>query len=91
VQERPQEYEFIVSDDGPGIAPEFRQRVFTAFQILERRDDEHQTGIGLAMVKKIVELCGGAVWLEAEGERGLAVHFTWAKELPSHPPNFRKS
>jgi PAS domain S-box-containing protein len=91
VQERPQEYEFIVSDDGPGIAPEFRQRVFTAFQILERRDDEQQTGIGLAMVKKIVELCGGAVWLEAEEERGLAVHFTWPKELPSQPRNFRSS
>jgi PAS domain S-box-containing protein len=91
VKEHPKEYEFIVSDDGPGIPPEFYQRVFTAFQILERRDDEQQAGIGLAMVKKIVELGGGGVWLETEGNRGLAVHFTWAKEPLQQPFNFRKS
>ncbi len=89
VQERPDEYEFIVSDDGPGIPPEFHKRVFTAFQILERRNDEQQAGIGLAMVKKIVELCGGMVWLEAKGERGLSVHFTWAKDLSQQSPSFR--
>jgi PAS domain S-box-containing protein len=90
VQEHPKEYEFIVTDDGPGIAPEFYQRVFTAFQILERRDDVQQAGIGLAMVKKIVELGGGMVWLEAAGDRGLAVHFTWAKDISQQPLNFRR-
>jgi PAS domain S-box-containing protein len=80
VEERPHEYEFIVTDDGPGIAPEYYQKVFTAFQVLDRREDIQQTGIGLAMVKKIVELTGGMVWLNGAHDRGLAVHFTWAKQ-----------
>jgi signal transduction histidine kinase len=91
VEDRPKEYEFIVRDDGPGISPEFYQRVFTAFQILERRNDIQQTGIGLAMVKKIVELNGGMTWLETEGSRGLTVHFTWPKELLQQPISFRRS
>jgi PAS domain S-box-containing protein len=91
VQEHAKEYEFIVSDDGPGIPPEFHQRVFTAFQILERRNDEEQAGIGLAMVKKIVELGGGMVWLATEGDRGLAVHFTWAKDISRQTLHSRRS
>jgi signal transduction histidine kinase len=79
-KESAQKYEFIITDDGPGIAPEYHQKVFTVFQILDRRDDTQQTGIGLAMVKKIVEITGGEVWLEGKGDRGLAVHFTWAKD-----------
>ncbi len=79
VKEHAQAYEFVITDDGPGIAPEYYQKVFTVFQILDRRDDIQQTGIGLAMVKKIVEITGGEVWLGGECDRGLTVHFTWAK------------
>jgi PAS domain S-box-containing protein len=92
VQERLKEYEFTVTDDGPGIASEFYEKVFAAFQMLDRRNnDTQQTGIGLAKVKKIVETSGGMVWLETEGDRGLAVHFTWAKSYTKWPIAFRNA
>jgi PAS domain S-box-containing protein len=89
VQERSKEYEFTVTDDGPGIPLEFYEKVFKAFQILDRRDDIQQTGIGLAKVKKIVDTSGGMVWLEPKGDRGLAVHFTWAKHYAQRPLSFK--
>ncbi len=70
--------EFVVTDDGPGIAPEFRDRVFGMFQTLRPRDDVEGSGMGLAIVKKLVERHNGKIWLEAGADgRGLAVHFTW--------------
>ncbi len=70
-------YEFAVKDDGKGIAQKFHDRVFTIFQTLEARDKVENTGIGLSLVKKIVESRGGAVWLESEGQ-GATFRFTWA-------------
>jgi signal transduction histidine kinase len=67
----------VVRDDGPGIAPEFHQRIFEIFTTLYPRDQVEGSGIGLAIVKKSVESRGGSVWLEsAEGE-GTTVYFTW--------------
>ncbi len=70
-------YEFAVKDDGKGIAQKFHDRVFTIFQTLEARDKVENTGIGLSLVKKIVESRGGAVWLESEPGQGATFHFTW--------------
>jgi PAS domain S-box-containing protein len=70
--------EFVVTDDGPGIPEQFRSRVFGMFQTLRPRDEVEGSGMGLAIVKKLVERQGGAIWLtEGPGGRGLAVHFTW--------------
>ncbi|MCF6255866.1 MAG: PAS domain S-box protein [Gammaproteobacteria bacterium] len=69
-------YEFSVADDGPGIAPEFHDKVFQIFQTLNARDKVESTGIGLTVVKKIVEQLGGDIMLEsAEGE-GSIFRFT---------------
>lgn len=69
---------FTVSDDGPGIPEQFRTRVFGMFQTLRPRDDVEGSGMGLAIVKKLVERQGGSVWLsDRRGGRGLSVHFTW--------------
>lgn len=68
--------EVRVRDDGPGIAPEFHQRVFRMFQTLRPRDAVEGSGVGLAIVKKSVELMGGAARVESVG-RGTAVVFTW--------------
>jgi PAS domain S-box-containing protein len=69
--------EFIVTDDGPGIPEQFRGRVFGMFQTLRPRDDVEGSGMGLAIVKKLVERQRGKVWLTEGEQRGLVVHFTW--------------
>ena len=70
--------EFIVTDDGPGVPPTFRERVFGMFQTLRPRDEVEGSGMGLAIVKKLVERHGGRIWLaDGRNDRGLAVHFTW--------------
>lgn len=73
-------YAFSVADDGPGIAPQYHEKVFVIFQTLEARDLVENTGIGLSLVKKIVEGQGGTISLEsAEGE-GATFGFTWPKK-----------
>ena len=71
--------EFTVQDDGPGIAPEFHKRIWIIFQTLAPRDEVEGTGIGLSMVKKIVEGRGGRVWLESAPGQGSAFRFSWPR------------
>ncbi|HEX8430739.1 MAG TPA: ATP-binding protein [Longimicrobium sp.] len=70
-------WEFQVRDNGPGIAPRYHERIFTIFQTLESRDKVEGTGIGLSIVKKMVESRGGRVWVESEEGRGATFHFAW--------------
>jgi PAS domain S-box-containing protein len=72
---------FAITDDGPGIPPgESRDRVFEIFQTLHpTTDSTENTGIGLALVKKIVEGEGGEIWLDSEYELGCRFCFTWLK------------
>jgi light-regulated signal transduction histidine kinase (bacteriophytochrome) len=69
-------HKFGVSDNGPGIAPEFFSKIFVIFQTLQARDVIESTGVGLAIVKKIVEEKGGQVWLESELNKGTTFYFT---------------
>jgi PAS domain S-box-containing protein len=72
--------EFIIRDNGPGIAPEHHQRVFRLFETLQFRDVQENTGIGLAIAKKLVERVGGKIWLEnSTAGKGLSVYFTWSQ------------
>ena len=57
---------FFVRDNGKGIAPRFHETVFDLFSKLDA--DSNGTGVGLALVKQIVEMHGGRVWVESEGE-----------------------
>ncbi|HEX5063544.1 MAG TPA: GAF domain-containing protein [Kofleriaceae bacterium] len=66
-----------VKDDGVGIPPEFQQRIWGLFQTLEPRDKVESTGIGLAVVRKIVEARGGRAWVESEAGTGATFWFTW--------------
>ncbi len=70
-------YEFAICDDGPGIAPEYRDRVFVIFQSANPQKNADSTGIGLSIVKKIVETAGGQIWLESELGKGTTFYFTW--------------
>ena len=75
-------YAFSVADDGPGIDPEYHDRIFVIFQTLTERDTLESTGVGLAIVKKIVERQGGRITIKsAEGE-GAKFTFTWPKVPP---------
>ncbi|NET32351.1 MAG: PAS domain S-box protein [Cyanothece sp. SIO1E1] len=73
-------YAFMVADDGPGIAPQYHEKVFTIFQTLTPRDQVEGTGIGLTLVKKIVEEQGGSITLESDLGKGTRFCFTWPKE-----------
>ncbi|MEB3356029.1 MAG: PAS domain-containing protein [Synechococcales bacterium] len=72
-------YEFSVTDDGPGIAPEHQEQIFTIFRTLHSLTASDSTGIGLAIVKKIVEAEGGRVWVESTLGKGATFRFTWPK------------
>jgi signal transduction histidine kinase len=69
--------EFAVIDNGPGIAPEYHERIFGIFQMLEARDKVEGTGIGLSIVKKLVESRGGRVWVESREGAGSTFRFLW--------------
>lgn len=75
------EYEFTVTDDGPGIALQYHEKVFMIFQTLHPRDKVESTGIGLSLVKKIVEAQGGRIDLNSEEGKGASFRFTWPIRL----------
>jgi GAF domain-containing protein/two-component sensor histidine kinase len=72
-------FEFAIADNGPGISPEFHERIWAIFQTLEPRDTLESTGIGLSVVKKIVESKAGAAWVESREGHGATFRFTWPK------------
>ena len=77
--EREDLWQLTIVDDGPGIAPEHHKKIFGIFQTLVGRDDRQGTGVGLAIVQKIVESRGGSVWVESALGQGSAFSFTWIK------------
>ncbi|HEY4058580.1 MAG TPA: ATP-binding protein, partial [Kofleriaceae bacterium] len=68
---------FGVLDNGVGIPPEFHERIWGLFQTLERRDKVESTGIGLSVVRKIVESNRGTAWIESRPTGGAAFYFSW--------------
>ncbi|XLZ71593.1 PAS domain S-box protein [Massilia sp. SR12] len=73
-------WRFHVRDNGPGIAERHFERIFQLFQTLAPRDRVESTGVGLALVKKIVEMYQGRVWLESELGKGTIFYFTLPKK-----------
>ncbi|MBD3309061.1 hypothetical protein GF348_21950 [candidate division KSB3 bacterium] len=71
---------FHVTDNGPGIEKHQQERIFHIFQTLQPRDEVESTGIGLALVKKIVELYGGTIGVESEVGKGATFWFTFPKK-----------
>lgn len=72
-------WEFSVRDNGPGIAPEYHERIWGIFQTLKARDTMESTGIGLSVVRKIVESKGGRAWVASAEGRGATFFFTWPR------------
>lgn len=74
-------WRFGVKDNGPGIAPKHHELVFGIFQTLSSGDpNPDSTGIGLALVRKVVELYGGSIWIESDVGQGCTFWFTIPKK-----------
>lgn len=69
--------EFTVVDNGPGIDPKFHTRIFEMFQTLQPRDQLEGSGVGLALVKKLVESRGGTITVRSAIGEGSTFSFTW--------------
>jgi PAS domain S-box-containing protein len=70
-------HEFFVKDNGPGISPEFHDKIFVIFQTLQARDEVESTGVGLAIVKKIMNEKGAKIRIESTMSSGTTFYFTW--------------
>ncbi len=79
-QETRNNWEFYVADNGPGIAKKYQDKVFQIFQTLNTRDELESTGIGLAIVNKIITKHNGSIWIESEPEQGTTFFFTLPKK-----------
>ncbi len=73
-------WKFYVRDNGPGIEQRHFERIFQLFQTLMPRDRVESTGVGLALVKKIIEMHNGKVWLESKIGEGSTFFFTLPKQ-----------
>jgi signal transduction histidine kinase len=76
--------ECYVRDNGIGIDPAYHQRVFEIFQRLKEVEADG-SGVGLTIVKKIVEAAGGRTWVQSAKGQGTTVHFTWPKAPAASP------
>jgi signal transduction histidine kinase len=76
VRQEGRESIFFVKDNGIGIDPQFHNKVFGLFDKLD--PSSTGTGIGLALVKRIVEIHGGKIWIESEAGKGSTFLFTLA-------------
>lgn len=75
----PDHYQFKISDNGPGIPKEYQEKVFGVFQTIEARDKKESTGIGLSIVKKIIDEKGGVIYIESENNEGTTFVFNLPK------------
>ncbi|MEN8262222.1 MAG: ATP-binding protein [Nitrospirota bacterium] len=74
-------WKFSVSDNGPGIEGKYFKKIFQIFQTLSPLDEHENTGIGLTLVKKIITMYGGDIWVESEINKGSTFFFTLPKEI----------
>ncbi|MCH8905264.1 MAG: GHKL domain-containing protein [Bacteroidetes bacterium] len=74
-------WEFSISDNGPGVKEQYHSKIFQMFETVPGRGYQNGTGIGLALVKKIVKSYGGKVWLKSKVGEGSTFFFTLPRTL----------
>lgn len=72
-------WDFWVADNGPGVPPEYQERIWGIFQTLRPRDEVEGSGIGLAVVRRLAEARGGRAWVESTPGAGATFHVLWPK------------
>lgn len=80
IEENDKQITFAVQDNGIGVENEYLEKIFVLFQRLHTRDGDKGSGMGLAIVKKIVENLNGTIWVESEVNVGSTFYFTLPKE-----------
>ena len=78
VRNQADEHIFYVKDNGIGIDPKYHERIFGLFDKLDPGSDG--TGVGLSLVKRIVEVHGGRIWVESQAGKGATFCFTLSNE-----------
>jgi two-component system cell cycle sensor histidine kinase/response regulator CckA len=73
-------WKFYVADNGPGIEEKYFEKIFQLFQTLAPRDESESTGIGLTIIKKIVEMYGGKIWVQSKVGEGSTFFFTLPRQ-----------
>ncbi len=81
VADRAEFFEFRVTDDGPGIEQKYHEQIFEMFKTLKSKDSVEGSGMGLAIIQKMVRRYGGKVAVESTPGNGTTFAFTWPKEL----------
>lgn len=79
VKEMSECYEFSVIDDGPGIESEYHKQIFDLFKTLKPRDEIEGSGMGLSIIKKLLDVQGGFIKVSSDGSSGSCFTFTWPK------------
>ncbi|MEX1190473.1 MAG: PAS domain S-box protein [Brumimicrobium sp.] len=79
-EEEADKWLFAIKDNGIGLSEEYYSKIFEIFQRLHAKNEYEGTGIGLAIVKKIIENLGGEIWVDSKVDKGSTFYFTLKKE-----------
>jgi len=78
------QWKFSITDNGPGIDIRYHEKIFQIFQTLTPRDEHESSGVGLTLVKKIIQQYNGSIWVVSEPGKGSTFYFTLPKREESH-------
>ena len=83
LEEKEEHYIFHISDNGPGVPPQYQNYIFEAFKTLKTNNNNEGSGLGLAIVKKMIEQEGGSIKINSKGTRGTTFTIRWPKQNQS--------
>ncbi len=90
-EESEEQWTIWIQDNGVGIEPAHHHRIFQIFQTLSSFEESGSTGVGLTIVKKIVEMYGGTVWVKSQPQQGSTFYFTLPKQATQPQPDLRRA